>query len=174
MDLSLAIFIFVVMIRISVPLSMITLLSLFLYGLVVFINGKALKKIIRKNYESSSVVNNYLVESLLSFETIKNLSIQKYIYKKFVEKYDSYSNESKYLIKRINQENFIKSIFVSVGNLLIVYIGIKNLNNSTLSLSSLITYMSLSNYLIDPIKNLLNLELKYQNFKALIILRMCN
>ncbi len=164
-DLSLAIVILIVMINISFSLSMITIFSLFLYGLVVFINGKGLKKVIRSNYEYSSLVNNYLVESLLSFETIKNLSIQKYIYKHFIEKYDSYSNNSKYLIKRINQENTVKNIFLSIGSLLIIYIGITNINNNHLTLSSLITYISLSNYLIDPIKNLLNLHLQYQNFK---------
>ena len=166
-DLTLAVVIFIVMIKISFLLSMITITSLLLYGLVVFISGKSLKKIIRNNYKNSSLVNNYLVESLLSFETTKNFSLQKYIYKRFVEKYDSFSNESKYLIKRINQENLVKSMFLSIGSLLIIYVGIKNLNNN-LSLSSLITYMSLSNYLIDPVKNLLNLHLKYQNFKESI------
>ena len=85
-DLTLAVVIFFFMINISYLLSLITALSLFLYGLIVFINGKFLKKIIRKNYQNSSLVNNYLVESLSSFETIKNLSIQKYIHKKFIQK----------------------------------------------------------------------------------------
>ena len=74
-DLVLAIVILIFMINIDYLLSLITVLSLFLYGLIVFINGKLLKKIIRKNYQNSSLVNNYLVESLSSFETIKNLSI---------------------------------------------------------------------------------------------------
>lgn len=167
-DLTLAIIILIVMINISFQLSMITLLSLSLYGIVVFINAKILKKEIRKNYENSSSVNNYLVESLMSFETIKNLSIQKYIYKNFVEKYDSYSNSSNYLIKKINQENFVKNIFISIGSVLIIYLGITNIHANNLSLSSLITYMSLSNYLIDPIRNLLNFHLQYQNIKESI------
>ena len=167
-DLTLALVILVVMVNINFILSMITICSLLLYGLVVFLNAKSLKKDIRENYANSSMVNNYLVESLLSFETIKNLSIGKYIYKKFNLKYDSYCNNSKQLIKRINQENNIKNIFISVGNLLIIYVGIKKINSNVLSLSSLITYISLSNYLIDPIKNLLNLNLKYQNYKESI------
>ena len=167
-DLILAIVIFVFMINIDYLLSLITALSLFLYGLIVFINGKTLKKVIRKNYQNSSLVNNYLVESLSSFETIKNLSIQKYIYKKFVQKYNDYSMNLKYLINKINHEDIFKSLFLSVGNLLVIYIGIKKINDNLLTLSSLITYISLSNYLIDPIRNLLNLHLKYQNFKESI------
>lgn len=167
-DLSLAIVILIVMINISLSLSIITISSLFLYGLVVFINGRSLKKMIHKNYQEASLVNNHLIESLASFETIKNLSIQKYVYKNFIEKYDNYSNDLKHLINRINQEEVFKSIFLSIGNLLIVYIGINQITNNNLSLSSLITYMSLSNYLIDPIKNMLNLHLKYYNYKESI------
>ena len=167
-DLSLAIVILIVMINISPILSLITIISLALYGLVVFISSKILKKIILKNYQDSAIVNNYLVESLSSFETIKNLSIQKYVYKNFIKKYDDYSNDLKYLIKKINNEDVFKNIFLTIGNLLIVYIGITKINNNELSLSSLITYMSLSNYLIDPIKNLLNLHVKYQNYKTSI------
>ncbi len=167
-DLSLASIVLVFMINISLELSLITITSLILYGLIVLINSKSLKKIIRENYQNSSLVNNYLVESLSSFETIKNLSIQGYIYKKFLKKYDDYSNNLKYLIHKINYEDIFKNIFISIGNLLIIYIGVLKINNSELSLSSLITYMSLSNYLIEPIRNILNLHLKYQNFKESI------
>ena len=167
-DLSLAIIILIVMINISPKLSLITITSLLLYGLVVFINSKSMKKVIRKNYQNSSLVNNYLVESLSSFETIKNLSIQKYVYKKFIEKYNAYHDDLKYLIRRINYEELFKNVFLSIGNLLIVYLGVLKLNNNHFTLSSLITYMSISNYLIDPIRNILNLHLKYQNFKESI------
>lgn len=167
-DLTLAMVIAIVMININFQLSVITISSLLLYGLIVYINSRILKKVIRKNYENSSIVNNYLVESLSSFETIKNLSIQKYIYKKFNEKYDSYSSNTKYLIKRINQENLIKYVLLSISNLLIIYFGVNNINQNSLSLSSLVTYMSLSNYLIDPVKNLINLHLEYQNVKESI------
>ena len=164
-DIILAIVILVFMFKINTLLSSITVISLFIYGLIVYINGKLLKKIIRKNYQDSSNVNNYLVESLSSFETIKNLSIQKYVYKKFVQKYNDYSINLKYLIKKLNQEDTLKNTILSVGNLLIIYIGIKEINSNQFTLSSLITYVSLSNYLIDPIRNLLNLHLKYQNVK---------
>lgn len=164
-DLSLAVVILIMMTNISVKLSLITIVSLLLYGLVVFFNGKLVKKLIRSNFQESSLVNNSIIESLSSFETIKNLSLQKYIYKKFVEKYDNYSYNLKHLIKCINKEEAIKSFILSVGNLLIIYIGVNMIHNNYLSVSSLITYMALSNYLIDPIKNILSLHLKYQNYK---------
>ena len=167
-DLTLAIIILIVMINISSALSLITISSLLLYSLVVFMSIKGLKKIIRTNYKEAAKVNNQLVESLASFETIKNFSIQHYIYKDFIEKYDSYSNNNKVLSKKLNRETFFKNLFITIGNLFVIYIGIIKLNNNELSLSSLITYMSLSNYLIDPIRNILNLHVEYQNVKESI------
>lgn len=167
-DFGLAIVVLIVMININLLLAIITSISLLLYGIVIIINGKIIKKRIHQNYLDSSCVNNYLVESLASFETIKNLSLQKYIYKRFVSKYDIYSNNLRDLIQSINIEEILKNIFLSIGNLLVIYIGINRVSDGILPLSSLITYMSLSNYLIEPVRNVLNLHFKYQNYKESI------
>ena len=166
-DLTLAFIVLIFMIRINLTLSIVTIISLVLYGLIVLLNEKGLKKLIRSNYREAAIVNNYLVESLTSFETIKNFSLQKYIYKGFIQKYRLYSENSIQLLKKMNLENIVKSIFISTGNLLVIYLGIKMLNNG-LSLSSLISYISLSNYLVEPIKNIFNLHVEYQNVKESI------
>ena len=167
-DLLLAIIVLVFMIKISLTLSLIIFVSLILYGLVVLIDEKKLKKLIYKNYKEVAIVNNYLVETLTSFETIKNNSLQKYVYKIFSQKYNSYSDNSLLLLKCINIESFFKSIFISIGNLLVVYLGIKMIENNSIKLSSLISFISLSNYLEEPIKNILNLHVEYQNVKESI------
>ena len=68
-------------------------------------------------------------------------------------------------MKNINIEERIKNLLLSINNLIIVYVGINLIHNNNLSVTSLITYMSLSNYLIEPIKNILSLHIKYQNYK---------
>ena len=166
-DLTLAFIVLVFMFKISFSLSIITIASLILYGLVVLINEKGLKKLIRNNYKEASIVNNYLVESLTSFETIKTFSLQKYVYKNFVQKYSMFRDNSLHLVKRISIENYFKSISLSLGNLLVIYFGI-NMLNDNLILSSFISYMSLSNYLVEPIKNIFNLHVEYQNVKESI------
>lgn len=166
-DLTLALVVLVFMFKISFVLSIITITSLLLYGLVVLFNERGLKKLIRNNYKEAAIVNNYLVESLTSFETIKNFSLQKYVYKRFVQKYSMYRDNCLYLVKRIAVENYFKSFFLSIGNLLVIYFGIKMLND-TLLLSSFISYISLSNYLIEPIKNAFDLHVEYQNVKESI------
>lgn len=167
-DLVLAVIVLIVMIKINFSLSLIPILFLFIYILVSLIYGKTITKDIQNNYVISSEVNNYLVESLISFETIKNMSIQNYIYNGFIKKYDEYNEIGKVLFKKINKENLYKGIIISLCNLFIIYFGVKLLNDNSFNITSFITFISLSNYLITPIKNLLDLHIEYQNVKESI------
>ena len=167
-DLTLAIVILIVMLNINSSLTIITITSLLLYSLIIFVNMHFIMKKIRINYKNASIVNNLIVESLASFETIKNFSLQKYIYKNFVKEYDLFSNNTKILLKRVNIESVLKTGLISIGNLIVIYLGINKIHNNIMSLSSLITYMSLSNYLIEPITKILNLSVLYQNVKESI------
>ena len=164
-DFILAIIIFIFMLNINIKLTCLTIASLLFYIIIVLINSKIVKKDIHNEYEKASTVNNSLIESLSSFETIKNLSIQNYIFNKFSCKYDEYIIANKKLFKRIQQEVFSKNLILEIGNILIIYFGIHMTDNKTLSFVSLITFITLSNYLIEPIKKIMDLHLQYQNTK---------
>lgn len=167
-DLILAIIVLIFMFNISVKLSIISIISLFLYGIIVFINSRNINSIIRNSYENASIVNNNLVEVLSSFETIKNLSIQKYIFHNFTNKYDKYMESNKKMFKNIQKETLFKNIILELGNILIIFFGIEMINNKLISVISLITFITLSSYLIQPVKKLLDLHLEYQNTKESI------
>ena len=156
------------MIKISTKMTIIIIISLILYGIIIIFNKKKLRKIVRSNYENSSNINNCLVESLASFETIKNFSIQPYILKVFVNKYNDYSDTIKLIYQKINTQKFFQHIILSIGNILVIYYGIKMINDSLLELPLLITFLSLSNFLITPIKNLFDMYLEYENTKESI------
>ena len=167
-DLILAIIILIVMFGLNSLLTLITIMYLVLYSFVAILSNKVLKGNIRESYEKISLVNNYLVESLTSFETIKNLSLQNYIGKKFNKKYEDYNLVRESLIKKINYGNFFKESILSIGNIVILYLGVLYLKGNSLQLTSLITFITLSSYLIEPIKNILNLGVIYQNTKESI------
>ena len=167
-DLFLAIIVYFIMIKINVKLTFIITVTLIIYAVIVFLDNNVMKKVIRENREKSSEINNYLVEGLASFETIKNLSIQDYICEKFNQKYDEYSEVIRKIICKINNKNYLKSNVLLIGNLIVIYVGIKLLNDNVISTTTLISYISLSNYLIEPIKNFLDLNIKYQNTKESI------
>ena len=62
----------------------------------------------------------------------------------------------------------IKNNILFVGELLVLYLGISYYKNSSLSISSLITFITLLNYLIEPIKNTLESSLLYLSSKESI------
>ena len=167
-DLILAFIIVIFMFNISIKLSLVSIVMLFLYGIVSLIYGKTIKDLIRLCYEKSSITNNYLIESLSSFETIKNLSLQNHMFINFSNKYSDHMNVNKKILKKIQKENCLKSIILDIGNLTTIYLGITMINNNLISITSLITYILLSNYLIDPIKKIMDLHLEYENTKESI------
>lgn len=167
-DMVLAIIVIIVMIKISITLSIVMIVTLFIYGIITLISNKIITFNIRDNYEKSSIINNYIVESLSSFETIKNLSLQNYISNSFNIKYQEYNNNKWKLFNRISKSNFCKNSVLYIGELTMLYLGILYFKNNNITLSLLITFITLSNYLIEPIKNTFNVSLLYQTSKESI------
>lgn len=167
-DVMLALVIIIVMFNINSSLSLIITITLVLYTIVTIVSNKIILHNVRDNYEKSSIVNNYLVEALASFETIKNLSLQKYICNNFNKKYNDYNQNKEMLLQKNNITNCIKGNILFIGELLVLYFGIKYLKNNNLSVSLLITFITLSNYLVEPVKNALELSLLYLSSKESI------
>ena len=164
-DLILSIFILVIIFKISWLLSLILIISIILYTIITIIYNPFINDKIKETFFKSGLINNYLVESLYSFETIKNLSIQNYISRKFQKKYDEYLNLNKGLLKCVNKENLLKNIIISLGNLFIIYFGIDLIRNDFIKITSLITFISLSDYLIDSVKRILDLQVVFTTCK---------
>ncbi len=164
-DLILSIFILVIIFKISWLLSLILIISIILYTIVTIIHNPFINDKIKETFFKSGLINNYLVESLYSFETIKNLSIQNYISRKFQKKYDEYLNLNKGLLKCVNKENLFKNIIISLGNLFIIYFGIDLIKNDFIKITSLITFIGLSDYLIDSVKRILDLQVVFTTCK---------
>ena len=164
-DLLLSIIIVFVLFKINVHLSIIIIISLIIYVLITFLFNKIIKDKISNSIKENSLVNNYLVESLASFETIKNLSIQDYIIKNFNQKYDNYSDINNKLLKNINNENFFKNIVIGVMNLIVIYHGSLLIKDNSFNITSLVTFITVLDYLVNAIKNILDLQVLYSTSK---------
>ena len=167
-DMILAFIVIIIMFNINWVLSIVIIIMLIIYGIITIISNKNMVSNIRENYNQLSGINNYLVESLTSFETIKNLSLQKYISNNFNNKYQEYNNHKRKLFNKISVSTFFKNIILFTGEVILLFIGITYLKNNQLSISLLITFITLSNYFIEPIKNTLELSLVYQTSKESI------
>ena len=167
-DLFFAIIILIIMFFFNKNLTLIVLGCLTLYIVIVLIYNYYLVGYIKENIRKSSIVNNYLIESLASFETIKNMSLQDYIINNFMNKYLEFNLNKKKLLKKINTENLLKNIIVSLNNILIIYFGVTYIYNQKILLPTLITFITLSNYLTEPIRKILDLSIMYLNSKESI------
>lgn len=139
-------------------LFLISVVVLILYGIIVFIYNKPIKKINRKIMEMNSKVTSQFVETINGIETIKVFNQEKNeetktdkLYKKFLKKIFNGG------ILSLSQQTVTMFVAV-VGELVILWIGVAYVIKGELTLGELITFNALLGYFIEPIKNLINLQ----------------
>ena len=139
-------------------LFLISVVVLILYGIIVFIYNKPIKKINRKIMEMNSKVTSQFVETINGIETIKVFNQEKNeetktdkLYKKFLKKIFNGG--------RLSLSQQTVTMFVAVvGELVILWVGTACVIKGNLTLGELITFNALLGYFINPIKNLINLQ----------------
>lgn len=139
-------------------LFLISVVMLILYGIIVFIYNKPIKKINRKIMEMNSKVTSQFVETINGIETIKVFNQEKNeetktdkLYKKFLKKIFNGG------ILSLSQQTVTMFVAV-VGELVILWVGTACVIKGNLTLGELITFNALLGYFINPIKNLINLQ----------------
>ena len=139
-------------------LFLISVVMLFLYGIIVFVYNKPIKKINRKIMEMNSKVTSQFVETINGIETIKAFNQEDNekektdkLYKKFLKKVFNGG------VLSLSQQTITMFVAV-VGELVILWVGVAYVIKGELTLGELITFNALLGYFIEPIKNLINLQ----------------
>lgn len=136
----------------------IAVIMLILYGIVVFLYNKPIKKINEKLMEENSQVTSYLVETLNGIETVKSFN---------AERKTQYETERQFIkfLKSIfrggflsNSQRTLTSAIAIIGEVVILWVGTVNILNGNMTVGELITFNALLAYFLDPIKNLINLQ----------------
>ena len=140
----------------------ITLIIVVCYMIIVWSFNKPFEKINRTQMENNAQLTSYLVESLNGIETIKafnaegeaNLETEK----KFIK-----------LLKSIfkggwisNLQGSLKGFVELTGGIMILWVGAVQVMEGKMSVGQLLVFNSLLAYFLDPIKNLINLQLSMQ------------
>uniref|UniRef100_UPI003AB8583E peptidase domain-containing ABC transporter n=1 Tax=Holdemanella porci TaxID=2652276 RepID=UPI003AB8583E len=143
-------------------LFLISVVMLFLYGIIVFVYNKPIKKNNRKIMEMNSKVTSQFIETINGIETIKVFNQEKNeetktdkLYKKFLKKIFNGG------ILSLSQQTVTMFVAV-VGELVILWVGTACVIKGNLTLGELITFNALLGYFIEPIKNLINLQPQIQ------------
>lgn len=166
LDLILAIFTLIALFYLNIKLTSILLISILFIFITILIFRKPLEKKINNSKVESANLNSFLVETIGGIETIKNQNIEDYIKKNFLLKYCKYNKINYSYNKLFILEQLFKDIIDQIGILCIVIVGSILVINNNLEIPTLITYITLTSYLLNPIKNIIDIDLSYKEAKS--------
>ena len=135
------------------------------YSLISILNSKNLTRKIKSYYQKTSSTNSYMNEAIINIDTIKGMNIENYVLDELHEKNFMQNKASFKLFKSLNKEVFIKDLFYDIFMIIIMYIGLISVRDNKLDLATLITFTTLLNYFVEPIKNIVGMNLLYHNAK---------
>lgn len=136
-----------------------------LYILIVLIFNNYIKNITIKRQEATAILNNTIIESVNTFETIKGLNIEDNIIYKFSKDYSSLLNITFDIDKLNNLLTFLKEMIINICLITVDYYIFKNIMNGISTTGDYLTITILSSYLIYPISNIMDLSYEYHYIK---------
>ncbi len=142
------------------------LLIIIIYIIAGLIFSPIIYKKIVRNIEFDTKFNNEIIEKVDSFLTLKNMHKPDMVKKQIEYKYCLFLKDTFSFNKLITYNNFVKNFINEVGICLITSFGCYYILKSHLTLIDLITFNSLLVYMLDPIKNIINLLPKINYLKA--------
>lgn len=169
LDLILFVFSIIILFSINKIMFLILILICLIYMINYLIFKEFLKEYININQENSSLINSFLIESISGFETIKNLKLENIFEERMEDIYVKALNDNYAYNNICNLEYFLNELVSLIGILLIEFLGFKFVIDGTFSLGNLLTFIFLTNYFIEPIKNFLSLSQEYFYAKNAIV-----
>lgn len=157
-DLPLAIITLVILYLINNKLFLITIIVLIFYVICIKIFKNSYLKNIDKYQRKKADINSYMVESISGFETIKGIHIENKIKIKFYKKYQEYQKIIGKYSNNYFKQHVFKDLINDVGNMVIIFIGSLLIINNIFSVAMLITFFTLVNLFLEPIKNIVDLN----------------
>lgn len=136
----------------------ITVIIMSMYILITVIFRKPIEKVNRMIMEDNAQVTSYLKESIEGIETIKAFNAANVAKGKTKSKFTKFANENVVgTIINVLQDSLI--VFVtSIGTILLLWVGTNLVLKGKLTIGTLITFYSILAFLLDPIKNLCELQ----------------
>lgn len=161
-DVAMVLIVGIVLFTTSSKLFLIVVLMAILSALLIYTFKSAYRKLNRKSMEQGARLNSQVIESLNGIETVKTNSCEGHVMEKIETEYIRSLRISFKGGVLSNIQNTLSSGVTSYGNLAILLVGGFLAINGELTLGTLVAFMSLAGYFIDPIGRLVNLQLSIQ------------
>ena len=147
-------------------LFLITLFSLPVYLMIVWIFKKPFENMNQDSMQSNAILNSTIIEDINGMETIKTLTSEKYKYKQVDREFVDFLNKSFIYHKTIVLQSAIKGGTKLIINVCVLWLGAYLVIKNVISVGQLITYNALLGYFTDPLQNIVDLQTKLQQAKV--------
>ena len=151
----------IILYNINSKLFLFLIIITLVYLIVILIFNKIVKTLVNINQINNAKINSFLVETINGFETIKGLNLERRIKNKFEKLYVSSLNDNLIYEQVSNAELLVKELISNISNILIIFLGVKQILENNFELSSLITFNFLSSYYTEPLKNIIDFNKEY-------------
>lgn len=154
LDVLLLISISIILFILNVHMTIFLLFIAIIYLLLFIIYRLPIKNLTNNIQESSAKTNSLLVESMNGYATIKGLNIEDKCVNKINKYYLNMIDYNLNLNKLINSENLFKDLFEGIVIIFVIYIGMLDVMDKSMSFGTLVTYNALLFYYLTPIKSI--------------------
>ena len=155
----------IILFNINKSLFMFLIIITLLYLLIILIFNKLIKNYVNISQVNNAKINSFLTETINGFETVKGLNLERRMQKKFEKLYGECLNDD-FVYERISNCEFLaKELISNISNILLIFLGVKQIMENNFEISSLITFNFLSSYYIEPLKNIIEFSKDYYYMK---------
>ena len=151
----------IILLKLNYHMFIILILISLIYIFIFYVFRPILKTYTNINQENSAEINSYLIESISGFETIKNLNMESNTQERMDDIYVKALNNNFIYDNISNLEIFLKEIISLIGILLIQLLGMKYKIDNTITIGHILTFIFISDYFLNPIKNFTDLSKEY-------------
>lgn len=162
-EIPLIIILFILVLKINIILLFILLALFLLFLLITIIYRKKQNMWVSEEVRNKSLINSYIVENIMGFETLKNLNIKEKICNIFKAKHNNLSSATKKMYKYSEKAEMLKNIINDFGLVIITIFIIKICNSDS---QTFITAFILSSLLISSVKNIFNYSYQISELKV--------
>ena len=162
MDIGMALVTGVILFRMNTGLFAIIVFMTLISILLVLIFKQPYKKINEEQMQQSSVLNSQIIEGLRAVETIKGNANEDTELENIEREYIRSLRIGYKEGMLSNVQGTISSLISGVGNLILTYVGIMQVIDGNITLGSMMAFMTLSGYFMDPVGRLVSLQLSIQ------------
>lgn len=162
MDIGMACVTGVILFRMNITLFATILFMTIISILLVLIFKQPYKKINEEQMQQASILNSQIIEGLRAVETIKGNANEDMELENIEREYIKSLRISYKEGMLSNVQGTISGLISGVGNLILTYAGIMQVIDGNITLGSMMAFMTLAGYFMDPVERLVSLQLSIQ------------